>query len=119
MLRITSEGVRVATNPSERAKTLPVSATEDDEGAAQIASDAMRTLILDVEQLLNARGWSEALAELKEGDDAYANERWRDAVREYYRAAESGLKYRLDDVGVVTANRALLNGSPQPPPRMT
>jgi hypothetical protein len=85
-----------------------VSATEDDEGAAQIVSDAMQTLILDVEQLLKARGWSEALAELKEGDDAFAEERWRDAVRECYRAAESGLKYRLVEAGAPFADSAAL-----------
>jgi hypothetical protein len=108
MLRINSEGVRVATHPDELAKTLPVSAIEDDEGAEQIVADAMQTLIFDVEQLLEARGWLEALAELKEGDDAFADERWRDAVREYYRAVESGLKYRLAEVGATFAHSAAL-----------
>lgn len=100
MLRITAEGVRVASDARELSRTLPMSVTEDDEGAAQIVADAMRPLILDVEQLLDERGWSEALAELKEGDNAFADERWRDAVREYYRAVESGLKYRLQEAGV-------------------
>lgn len=108
MLRLTSEGVRVTTDPNELAKTLPVSGTEDDEGAEQIVADAMRTLIFDVEQLLEARGWSEALAELKEGDDAFAYERWRDAVREYYRAAESGLKYRLAEADATFADSTAL-----------
>jgi hypothetical protein len=100
MLRISAEGVRVATDPNLLARTLPISATEDDEGAAQIVSDALRPLIFDVEQLLEERGWSEARAELKEGDNAFADERWRDAVREYYRAVESGLKYRLNEARV-------------------
>lgn len=108
MLHINTDGVRVATDPNELAKTLPVTPTEDDDGAAQIVSDAMQTLILDVEQLLEARGWSEALGELKEGDDAFAEERWRDAVREYYRAAESGLKYRLVEAGATFADSAAL-----------
>ena len=108
MLRITAEGVRVASDPHELAKALPVSATEDDEGAEQIVADAMRALIFDVEQLLDARGWSEALAELKEGDDAFADERWRDAVREYYRAVESGLKYRLAEAGATFADSSAL-----------
>jgi hypothetical protein len=100
MLRITAKGVQVASDAGELSRRLPMSVTEDDEGAAQIVADAMRPLLLDVEQLLDERRWSEALAELEKGGDAFADERWRDAVREYYRAVESGLKYRLQEAGV-------------------
>jgi hypothetical protein len=44
--------------------------------------------------VLDERGWSEALAELKEGDDAFADEPWRDAVREYDRAVEDRTRAR-------------------------
>lgn len=108
MLRITSEGVRVASDPREVARTLPVSSTEDDEGTAQLVADAMGQLILDVEQLLGERGWAEALRELREGDDAFAEGRWRDAVREYYRAVESALKYRLAETSIVHSDSAAL-----------
>jgi hypothetical protein len=109
----------VASDARELSRRLPTSVTEDDEGAAQIVADAMRPLIFDVEQLLDERRWSEALAELKEGDDAFADERWRDAVREYYRAVESGLKYRLQEAGVSSARRARFGSSPQPRPSTT
>jgi HEPN domain len=99
-MKITGEGLRVATDACGLARALPLTAADDAEIGSEIVSDALRPLILDCEQLLRERGWTEASAELDEGDRAFADERWRDAVREYYRAVESGLKYRLTEAGV-------------------
>ncbi len=96
-LKITAEGLRVASDPRELARRLPVGGAEDAEIGSKIVSDVMQPLILDCEQLLSARGWTDALTELEEGDTAFEEERWRDAIREYYRAVGSGLKYRLNE----------------------
>jgi hypothetical protein len=107
-MKITGEGLRVAIDPRELARMLPVSAADDAELGAEIVSDALRPLILDCEQLLRERGWTEALNEVEEGDTALADERWRDAVREYYRAVESALKYRLSEGGIGYADSTAL-----------
>jgi len=107
-LKITGEGLRVGTDTRELARTLPVSATDDAEIGAEIVGDAMRSLILDCEQMLRDRDWTEALKELEDGDRAFDDERWRDAVREHYRAVESGLKYRLSEAGVSYGNSTAL-----------
>lgn len=43
--------------------------------------------------------WSAALDELRAGDAQYADGNWLNAVREYYSALESGLKYALHTDG--------------------
>ncbi len=107
-MKITAEGVSVGSDQAVLARTLPVRASDDADAGAQVVSDAMRPLILDCEQLLREREWTEALSELQSGDAAYADDRWADAVREYYRAVESGLKYRLDEAGVSHSNSMTL-----------
>jgi hypothetical protein len=99
-MTITGEGVRVMTDSERLASTLPVTEADDLMLGASIVPDAMQTLIFDCEQLLAERGWTEALRELEAGDSALAGERWVEAVREYYRAVESGMKYRLAEVDV-------------------
>jgi hypothetical protein len=99
-MKITGEGLRIATDPRELSRLLPLNGADDAEIGAEIVNDAMRPLILDCEQLLRERGWTEALNELEEGDTAFSDERWRDAVREYYRSVESGLKYRLSEAAL-------------------
>jgi hypothetical protein len=87
---------------------LPVSAAEDETAGADVAPDAMRDLILNVDDLLAKRGWVGAARELSRGDAQYRDGHWTDAVREYYAALESGLKHRLDEGGVEYADGATL-----------
>ena len=62
------------------------------------------------EQALRERGWTNALDELGRGDAGYADGRWADAVAEYYAAVESGLLYRIDEVGEKVSETKALKG---------
>jgi len=74
---------------------LPISVTEDEEGQIIVAPDAFREVITSCEQALQTLGWKQALTELARGDQQFKDKDWVNAVREYYAAAESGLKYAL------------------------
>jgi hypothetical protein len=107
-VEITPTGHELQRDARRLSQELPASATEDDAAGTDVAPDALRELVLDVEQLLAWRGWSGAARELERGDDQYRDGHWTDAVREYYAALESGLKHRLDEAGVVYAEGAAL-----------
>jgi len=76
-------------------RLFPISVTEDEEAQIPVAPDVLRTVITSCEQLLEELGWKQALVELARGDKEYGDEDWVNAVREYYAATESGLKYAL------------------------
>lgn len=76
---------------------LPVSATEDEEAHAVVAPDALKQVITSCEQMLEHRGWESALEELGKADNEYRDGDWVNAVRDYYTALESGLKYALHE----------------------
>jgi hypothetical protein len=104
-----SRGYEVQRDQRELARVLPTSAAEDEDATTRVAEDALREIILSVEDLLEQRGWTGAKRELRLGDDQYRDGHWTDAVREYYRALESGLKHRLDETGVECSEGAALN----------
>ena len=85
-----------------------MNAAEDEDAGADVAPDALRDLILDVDDLLGKRGWTGAARELARGDAQYRDGHWTDAVREYYSALESSLKHRLDEAGVTYPQTAAL-----------
>jgi hypothetical protein len=105
---ITPSGRELHRDVRELGRHLPVNAAEDEQGGAEVASDALHDLILDVEQLLASREWLGAARELARGDDQYREGHWTDAVREYYAALESGLKHRIDESGATYAEGAAL-----------
>jgi hypothetical protein len=107
-LKITPTGRELQRDARELSRQLPVNAAEDEGAGADAAADALRDVILSVEDLLAKRGWAGAARELSRGDDQYRDGHWTDAVREYYAALESGLKHRLDDGGVEYADGAAL-----------
>jgi hypothetical protein len=97
---ITPSGRELFRDNRRLSRELPINAAEDEDAAENVAPDVLGELILDVEALLAKRGWTGAERELARGDDQYREGDWMDAVREYYAAAESGLKHRLDEAGV-------------------
>lgn len=99
-VRVTPNGRELLRDARGLAQELPVSAAEDDAAGTDVAPDALRDLILSVEDLLGKRGWIGAARELSRGDDQYRECHWTDAVREYYSALESGLKHRLDEASI-------------------
>jgi hypothetical protein len=107
-VEITPSGRELQRDARQLSRDLPVNAAEDEEAGADVAPDALRELILAVEDLLAKRGWTGAARELARGDDQYRDGHWTDAVREYYAALESGLKHRLDEAGVAHADGAAL-----------
>jgi hypothetical protein len=107
-VRITPSGRELQRDARQLADELPTSAAEDDAAGVQVAPDALQDLILNVDDLLAKRGWTGAARELERGDDQYRERHWIDAVREYYAALESGLKYRLDESGTNYASGAAL-----------
>jgi hypothetical protein len=107
-VQITPSGRELHRDARELSRELPINAAEDEAAGADVAPDALRDLILDVEQLLAKREWAGAARELARGDDQYRNGHWTDAVREYYAALESGLKHRLDESGATYAEGAAL-----------
>jgi hypothetical protein len=64
-----------------------------------VAPDALALVIRSCEDMLRRKGWDNALAELHQGDARSKQGDWIGAVREYYMAVESGLKYRLGETG--------------------
>jgi hypothetical protein len=80
-------------------RALPVTATEDEDAQAAVAPDALSEVIISCEEMLSKRGWNQALIELKRGDKEYRDKDWVNAVREYYAALESALKYALGAAG--------------------
>jgi len=88
---------------------LPLTPTDDAQAHTPVAPDALREVITGCEQMLQQRGWQQVLVELRRGDTQYAEEHWVDAVREYYAALESGLKYALGDEGASYAQGSALN----------
>jgi hypothetical protein len=107
-VNITPRGRELQRDTSELGRELPVSAAEDDDAVADVVPDALQSLILDVEALLEKRGWTGAARELARGDEQYEQGHWTDAVREYYAALESALKHRLDEAGVAYPGGAAL-----------
>jgi hypothetical protein len=107
--RSTARGHDLYEDPALMDAELPTSATHDAGALLPIASDALSEVIWSCKQLLEQQGWETALRELEAGDREYADENWVSAVREYYSALESGLKYGLTDCGAAYSEGAALN----------
>jgi hypothetical protein len=107
-VEITSAGYELQRDARQLSRALPTSAEEDEDASADVAPDALGDLILNVDGLLERRGWAGAARELARGDDQYRSGHWIDAVREYYAALESALKHRLDEAGVTYSDGAAL-----------
>ena len=99
-VKITSRGYEVARDERLQRHLLPVIPSEDDDAHLAIAPDVLKDVIVTCEQLLDARGWKQARVELERGDIQFRDGDWVNALREYYAAAESALKYVLDDDSV-------------------
>jgi hypothetical protein len=104
---LTSRGYEALRDERLLSELLPVTPTEDEAAHAPVASDALKTLIVSCEQLLDRRGWKQALVELSRGDSQYRDRDWVNAVREYYAALESGFKYGLREDIAHDGGRAL------------
>lgn len=107
-LSITTEGFDLVRDEAALRRELPRTATEDEEAHMAVAPDVLAEVIRSCEQLLEQRGWTSALGELRRGDAQHADGHWADAVSEYYAAVESGLKLRLDEAGVAYSEGAAL-----------
>jgi hypothetical protein len=107
--RSTARGHDLYEDPAQMDAQLPTSAAHDENALLPIAPDALSEVIWSCKQLLEQRGWDRALQELEAGDREYADENWVNAVREYYNALESGLKYALTDAGATYSEGAALN----------
>jgi len=107
--RSTARGHDVYEDPAQMDEQLPITPTHDETVLLPVTSDVLSTVIWSCEQLLEARGWENALSDLAAGDREYANKNWVNAVREYYSALESGLKYALTEVGATYSDGAALN----------
>lgn len=108
MVRITPTGHELLQDEVALVRQLPISAADDEEGHAAVAADALAALITGVEDLLKERHWDAARRELRAGDGQFDDGHWDYAVREYYKALESGLKYRLKEAGVSYGKTAAL-----------
>ncbi len=108
-VRLGERGYDALRDESILRRELPINVTDDEEAQVVVTPDALREIIISCEQMLGTLGWKQALVELGRGDKAYREENWVEAVREYYAALESGLKYALgiDDETVEESNRAL------------
>lgn len=95
--RSTAQGHDLSEDPVQMDAQLPTSPTHDESALLPVASDALSDVIWSCKQLLEQRRWDTALRELEAGDREYAGENWVNAVREYYSALESGLKYALTE----------------------
>jgi hypothetical protein len=98
-VKLRSRGRDLLDDPRLMREMLPVSATEDEDAHAVVAPDALRQVIRSCEQMLEHRGWESALDELLKADNEYTDGDWVNAVRDYYAALESGLKYALHAEG--------------------
>jgi hypothetical protein len=97
---LTSRGYDLLRDERQLAEALPLSPTDDAMERAPVAPDVLKTVITSCEEMLKARGWNQGLVELERGDAAYKRRDWVTAVREYYNALESGLKYALGDAEI-------------------
>jgi hypothetical protein len=104
---LTSRGYDALRDEQLLSELLPVTPTEDEAAHAPVAANALRPLIASCEQLLDERGWKQALVELRRGDKEYHERDWVNAVREYYAALESGFKYALGEELTHDDGRAL------------
>jgi hypothetical protein len=99
-IEIASRGYDVWRDPHELGRLLPLTPSEDTEaGGAIVVPDVLSQVIRSCDELVRRRGWDSAAEELQEGDRQYQSKEWTNAVREYYRALESGLRYGLDAAG--------------------
>jgi HEPN domain-containing protein len=98
-LKITAAGYDALHDERLLRTKLPVMPTEDEEAHTPVAPDALRQVITSCEQMLERRGWTTALEDLRKADNEYADKDWVNAVRDYYSALESGLKYALHEEG--------------------
>ncbi len=94
-VKLTSAGRDALADERVMRASLPLTPTEDEEAHAVVARDAMHELITSCEQMLEHHAWETALDELRKADNEYADGDWVNAVRDYYSALESGLKYVL------------------------
>jgi hypothetical protein len=99
-VRITGRGYEVVADDRLMRSRLPINPTEDEQAQLAVAPDALKDVITSCARMLETRGWQQALVELRRGDDQYADGDWVNAVREYYSALESGLKYALHEEAV-------------------
>jgi hypothetical protein len=97
--RSTARGHQLYEDPAQIDDHLPMTPTHDDNALLPVAPDALSEVIWSCKQLLEQRGWETALRELESGDRECANRNWVNAVRQYYSALESGLKYALTEIG--------------------
>jgi hypothetical protein len=105
---VTPRGLQVYEDPAQLETQLPMTPTHDEIALLPVAPDALSDVIWSCKQLLKQRGWDTAMSELEAGDREYADGNWVNAVREYYRALESGLKYALTDAGATYDEGAAL-----------
>jgi HEPN domain-containing protein len=98
-VKLTSHGRDVLDDSRLMQRQLPVTSTEDDEAHAVVAPDALGQVIRSCEEMLEHRGWENALDELRKADNEYRDGDWVNAVRDYYSTLESGLKYALHEEG--------------------
>jgi hypothetical protein len=98
-LKLTSDGYSTLKDERLLRTKLPVNATEDEEAHAHVAPDALRQVITSCEQMLEQNGWRTALTNIRNADNEYADGNWVNAVRDYYAALESGLKFALHEEG--------------------
>lgn len=99
-VRLTSQGDAVLGDERVLQRRLPTTISEDEEQLPLIAHDALGEIITSADEIIERLGWSAALDELRAGDAQYADGNWVNAVRDYYSALESGLKYALHADGV-------------------
>jgi hypothetical protein len=99
-VRGTAAGYDTARSEADIRTLLPTSPADDEAAHAQIVGDVLSELIVSLEAMLSERGWENVIRELRRGDAQADAKHWPDAVREYYAALESGLKYRLDEKAV-------------------
>lgn len=98
-VRLTSAGDEALADERVLQRQLPISLSEDEDEQPLIAPDALGEIITSADGLVERLGWSTALDELRSGDAEYADGNWVNAVRDYYSALESGLKYALHAEG--------------------
>jgi hypothetical protein len=107
-LTITAAGYDSLHDERILSAALPMMPTEDEQAHTPIAPDAFRQVITSCEQMLEQRGWTTALEELRKADNEYADKDWLNAVRDYYSALESGLKYALHEGGATYGEKNAL-----------
>jgi hypothetical protein len=78
---VAPRGLQVYEDSAELERQLPTTPTHDEAALLPVTSDVLSDVIWTCEQLLERRGWDNALAELKVGDREYAEGKWVSAVR--------------------------------------